>query len=283
MLSVIIPSYNRAALLERALASVFAQTRPCDEIIVVDDGSTDATAATLHSLKARSPVALQVLVQDNLGAAAARNAGLERARGDLVAFLDADDWWLPQKLALQVAAMERQGEYLLSHTREIWYRQGRRVNQKKKHDPPGGDIFIPSLRMCVVGMSTVVARRALFERYGGFDASLPCCEDYDLWLRVARSEPFLLIAQALTCKDGGRPDQLSVIHRLGMDRHRIRSLRRLIGTGLLKPEQEAAACLELARKCTIYGQGCLKHGRPHRGAPYLNLAAQCRPAMASSP
>lgn len=279
MLSVIIPSYNRAALLGRALTSVFAQTRPCDEIIVVDDGSTDATAALLHTLGPRSPVPLQVLMQDNLGAAAARNAGLERARGDLVAFLDADDWWLPQKLALQVAAMERQKEYLLSHTREIWYRQGRRVNQKKKHDPPSGDIFIRSLRMCVVGMSTVVARRALFERYGGFDASLPCCEDYDLWLRVARQEPFLLVPQALTCKDGGRPDQLSAIHRQGMDRHRIRSLRRLIGTGLLNPEQEAAARLELARKCTIYGQGCLKHGRPRRGAPYLNLAVRCRPAM----
>ncbi len=278
MLSVIIPSYNRAALLGRALRSVFAQTRACDEIVVVDDGSQDGTASLLQELKAKAPVALHVVRQENRGAAAARNAGIERAQGELIAFLDADDWWQPQKLALQVAAMERQETYLVSHTREIWYRAGKRVNQKRKHDPPGGDIFERSLRMCVVGMSTVVARRALFTRYGGFDTTLPCCEDYDLWLRVAWHEPFLLVPQALTCKDGGRPDQLSAIHRLGMDRYRIRSLRRLIATGLLDHKQEQAARLELARKCTIYGHGCLKHGRPHTAAPYLRLAAKCQPA-----
>ncbi len=280
MLSVIIPTYNRALLLGRALASVFAQTLPCDEIIVVDDGSQDDTPALLEQMRARSPMSrpspmpLTVIRQDNQGASAARNAGIERSRGELLAFLDADDWWLPTKLAMQVAAMEEEPNTLISHTREIWYRHGQRVNQKKKHDPPGGAIFFRSLAMCVVGMSTVMARRELFERYGMFDENLPCCEDYDLWLRVSRREPFLLVPQALTCKDGGRDDQLSHIHRVGMDVYRIRALQKLIDQGLLDPQQDRAVRQELVRKCNIYGRGCRKHGRIEEAERYLKQAAQ---------
>lgn len=274
MLSVIIPAYNRAHLLPRALFSVFGQRMPAGEVIVVDDGSEDGTAALLEEIRAQAPVPLHVIRQENRGAAAARNVGLRLAQGDLIAFLDADDWWLPNKLALQAAAMQERTSHLISHTREIWYRRGRRVNQKKEHDPPGGYIFMRSLRRCVVAMSTMVARKELFERYGNFDASLPCCEDYDFWLRVAQKEPFLLVPAALACRDGGRPDQLSTIHRMGMDVYRIRSLISLLNAGQLSRRQNMAARSELAYKCTVYGRGCLKHGRSEEGEYYLNLAAQ---------
>ena len=271
MISVIIPTYNRALHLVRAIESVLAQRQHCDELIVVDDGSTDETPALVERLAAGSVVPVHLLRQDNRGASAARNLGIRRARGELLAFLDSDDWWLPNKLALQAAAMAAQPEVLISHTRERWFRRGQRVNQKKKHDPPHGDIFAASLGMCVVGMSTVMARRQLFDRYGLFDEALPCCEDYDLWLRLGCREPFLLVPEPLTGKDGGRPDQLSQIHRMGMDTFRIRSLCHLLDAGVLNREQQRAATVELMRKCTIYGQGCLKHGRPEEGAHYLDL------------
>ena len=271
-ISAVIPTRDRAALLARALASVFAQTRKPAEVVVADDGSTDETPALLAELAKTAPVPLVVIRQDNRGAAAARNAGIAAAKGELLAFLDDDDRWLPHKLEKQAAALEAAPGTLIAHTREIWYRRGQRVNQKKKHDPPGGDIFLKSLAMCVVGMSTVMARRALFARFGGFDETFPCCEDYELWLRVAKTEPFLLVPAALTAKDGGRPDQLSVLHRLGMDKHRIRALRKLIDAGGLTPERDAAARAELARKCGIYGNGCLKHGREAEGLEHLDLA-----------
>lgn len=273
MLSVIIPTFNRAPLLGRALESVLAQKRPCDELIVVDDGSTDDTAALVHQVAAQASVPLRMIFQENRGAAAARNAGITAAQGELLAFLDADDWWLPEKLGLQETAMEAQPQAGIAHTREIWFRRGVRVNQKKKHDPPGGDIFRRSLSMCVVGMSTVMVRRRVFDRYGLFDETLPCCEDFDLWLRVGCREPFLLVPAALTGKDGGRPDQLSAIHRMGMDVFRIRSLTKLLESGVLTRAQHDLAAAELVRKCHIYGQGCVKHGRPQEGARYLQMAA----------
>lgn len=274
LITAIIPTYNRVAHLERAIASVVAQTQPCDELIVVDDGSTDGTVALVEQLSASATIPIRLLRQENRGAAAARNSGIRMAKGRLLAFLDSDDWWLPHKLALQTAALQAHPHVLISHTREIWFRHGQRVNQKKKHDPPEGDIFAASLRMCVVGMSTVMARRELFDRYGMFAESLPCCEDYDLWLRVGCREPFLLVPEALTGKDGGRPDQLSTIHRLGMDVYRIRSLSRLIDAGGLSADQRRAAVDELVRKCHIYGQGCIKHGRGGEGQGYFDLGAR---------
>lgn len=273
MISVIIPTFNRALLLRRALASVLAQTRPCAEVIVVDDGSTDETGDVVTAFAGTAPGVIRLLRQENQGAAAARNRGIEAAGGDLLAFLDSDDWWQPNKLELQTQAMAAHPKYLIAHTRELWFRSGKRVNQKKKHDPPHGDIFFRSLDMCVVGMSTVMARRALFDRYGLFDPLLPCCEDYDLWLRVGCREPFFLIPEALTNKDGGRADQLSAIYRMGMDVFRIQSLLSLLAKGELTARQQQETLAELSRKCRIYGQGCLKHGRPEEGQRYLDMAS----------
>ncbi len=271
MISVIIPTWNRVDFVCRAVDSVLGQTRAADEILVVDDGSTDATGSAIRALARESRVPIRYIFQENRGASAARNRGIAEARGRLLCFLDSDDRWAPQKLAVQLAAMEAHPRCRISHTREIWFRQGRRVNQKKKHAPAAGEIFQRSLRMCVVGMSTVMARRELFDRYGLFAEELLCCEDYDLWLRVSCREEFLLVDEPLTLKDGGRPDQLSAVHRLGMDTWRIRAICALLERGILDKNQSRAALAELRRKCTIYGNGCLKHGRPDEGRLYLGL------------
>ncbi|MCI5146133.1 MAG: glycosyltransferase family 2 protein, partial [Candidatus Electrothrix sp. AR3] len=149
----------------------------------------------------------------------------------------------------------------------------KRINQKKKHTPPQGWIFERALGMCVVGMSTVMARRELFLQYGLFDESMFCCEDYDLWLRVSPTEQFLLIDEPLTIKDGGRADQLSAIHRLGMDTWRIRSIGNLLNNGSLSTKQQQQALAELHKKCAIYGNGCIKHGKQEEGERYLALSS----------
>ncbi|MCI5193315.1 MAG: glycosyltransferase family 2 protein [Candidatus Electrothrix sp. AU1_5] len=278
MISVIIPTYNRAEFIEQAIASVLDQTLTsgaiCGEIIVVDDGSTDATPEIVQQISKNNHIPIRYLYQENKGASAARNLGITAAQHDMLCFLDSDDRWVPHKLEMQLHAMQRQPQYLISHTREIWYRHGMQVNQKKKHAPPHGEIFQRALRMCVVGMSTVMMQREIFQRYGLFNENMPCCEDYDLWLRVSREEAFLLVDEALTLKDGGRPDQLSALHRLGMDRWRIYSLCLLLENTSLKAEQYDQVVAELERKCRIYGKGCIKHGRPEEGEYYLALPKQ---------
>jgi glycosyltransferase involved in cell wall biosynthesis len=274
MLSVIIPTWNRVDFIGRALNSVLGQTCACAEVIVVDDGSSDATADVVAKISGRSQIPVRYVYQENKGASAARNRGIAEANYDMFCFLDSDDWWDRRKLELQHEAMVQYPQYLISHTRETWFRKGQQVNQKKKHAPPHGEIFSRALQMCVVGMSTVMCRRQLFEQYGLFNESLLCCEDYDLWLRVSCREEFLLVDEALTLKDGGRADQLSAIHRQGMDSWRIRSLCSLLDSSSLSPVQNLLALAELDRKCTIYGNGCIKHGRSEEGRKYLALPKQ---------
>ena len=216
--SVIIPTHNRAGFLGRAIESVLSQSYANFELIVVDDGSIDET----QSLLASYGTALPSLRQENCGPAAARNAGISAARHSLLAFLDSDDQFTKNKLELQVSAMEAQPELLISHTQETWFRNGHHLNQKKRHTKEGGDLFARSLELCVVGMSTVMARRELFDRVGLFDESFPCCEDYELWLRASAAHPFLLVDAPLTVKHGGREDQVYVQCKTGMDRFRIR-------------------------------------------------------------
>jgi glycosyltransferase involved in cell wall biosynthesis len=268
--SVIIPTYNRCRLLPAAIDSVLSQDYPSLELVVVDDGSTDTT----HQLLAGYGKAIRVLTQENRGAAASRNAGIRAASHDFLAFLDSDDQFAPGKLARQAGAMVSAPEYLISHTDEVWFRQGQLLNQKRKHARSGGDLFARSLKLCVVGMSTVMARREFFAQVGLFDEELPCCEDYDLWLRAAWRLEFLHVPEPLTIKHGGRKDQLSRLHRVGMDRYRIKALLKLMEQARLYGDREKLVRRELARKCRIYGRGCLKHGRQTEGERYLALAAR---------
>ena len=266
-ISVIIPTYNRAERLGKAIDSVLKQSHQDFELIIVDDGSDDNTAEVIESYSSD----IVYLRQENSGPAAARNRGIEKARYDLLAFLDSDDWFAKNKLETQMESMNRNPSYLISHTQETWYRNGNILNQKVKHRKNSGDIFKQSLELCAVGMSTVMIRRETFERYGLFDEDFSCCEDYDLWLRVSAEQEFLLVDEPLTLKDGGRADQVSTIYRVGMDKFRIRAIMKILTSGRLTEEQTGIALRELEYKCRIYGTGCLKHGKVEEGKYYLNL------------
>ena len=265
--SVIIPTYNRAQKTARAIASVLSQTFTDYEIIVVDDGSSDQTPEVLSLF---GPCLSPLVHRENRGVSAARNTGIRASRAPLVAFLDSDDYWLPEKLSLQAAFFAAHPEAVACQTQEQWIRQGRRVNPRRKHLKPGGWIFEPSLRLCLVSPSAAMVRRDLLDEVGLFDETLPACEDYDLWLRISCRYPIHLLDRELVIREGGAPDQLSS-SMPGMDRFRIQSMAALLKGGRLTEKQAGAVLDELALKCEIYGKGCLKRGRKDEGEYYLHL------------
>lgn len=273
-ISVIIPTYNRAPFLREALRSVMSQKYPANEIIVIDDGSTDKTASLVEEIKKTISIPIIYRTQPRRGPAAARNSGILASRFQYVSFLDSDDCWHPDKLSHQYDAMRTQPNWLISHTCEKWFRNGSHLNQKKIHKPPMGDIFFRSAELCCVGMSTVMAKKELFHRFGLFDETLQCCEDYDMWLRVSGWEPFLLVDEALTIKNGGRDDQVSRIYRSGMDRFRIQSLAKIVWSRSLANTRLTPVVRELVRKCTIYANGCAKRGRITESDHYRMISDQ---------
>jgi glycosyltransferase involved in cell wall biosynthesis len=254
--SVIIPTFNRCDLTSRAIASVLRQTRSPDEILVIDDGSTDGTSERL----AEQFPEVRTIRQENRGVAAARNRGIQEARGDWLAFLDSDDEWRPRKLEAQIDALKDDPSYQICHTDEIWVRHGRRVNPMKKHKKHGGHIFRYCLPLCAVSPSTVILHKSVFERVGLFDETLPVCEDYDLWLRTTPLYPVLYLEEPLVVKYGGHDDQLSR-SRWGMDRFRITALEKVITSGVLSPEDRRAARDMLLAKIDVYLQGAEKRGK----------------------
>jgi glycosyltransferase involved in cell wall biosynthesis len=174
-ISCVVPAYNAERYLERALRSVFAQSLPPDEIIVVDDGSSDSTPEILARYAGR----VRVLRQDNAGPAAARNRGIEVATGELVCFQDADDEWLPPKLAKQAAllAAHPETDLCITHLRNVWavHRDRERLalgDHAYANDPPGY-VFQTSL-----------VRRSVFERIGMLNENLRRAEDIEWFGRV---------------------------------------------------------------------------------------------------
>jgi len=264
--SVIIPTYNRGWVLREAIESVLSQEFSDYELIVVDDGSTDDTPEILE-VYGREVI---VLHQSNRGVSAARNRGIAASRGQLVAFLDSDDLWLPRKLTRQVDFFKANPATLICQTQETWVRNGLRVNPGNRHHKFSGMIFEPSLALCLVSPSAVMIRKTLFDRVGTFDESLPACEDYDLWLRVSCRYPVFLLDEPLIIKRGGHQDQLS--RAAGLDKYRIQSLQKLIENGQLTEPQQRAAIITMREKCLIYAGGCRKRGRAEEAKFYQDLA-----------
>lgn len=183
--TVIIPTYNRAATLPRAIDSVLRQTHADLELLVVDDGSTDDTPAVMESLN--DPRIRFLRQPENRGVAAARNRGLRAARGDFIAFLDSDDEWLPDKLERQLARFAALPEEvgLLYTGVETIAADGHRSIQAPE---ARGDVYPQLLLRNKVhgGGSNAMIRRCVIATVGFFDETLPAIEDYDYWLRVAR-------------------------------------------------------------------------------------------------
>lgn len=256
--SVIIPTYNRSGLLIRALESVMAQTYRNFEVIVVDDGSTDDTAARLKAYQSGVPV--RIIRTANRGAAAARNTGAEAAVGLWIAFLDSDDCWMKQKLEKQIRYTHSHPDIRLVYTRERWIRSGVHVNPPKAYKKYSGNVFLRCLPVCLIAPSSALMQLSLFREVKGFDPAYPVCEDYDLWLKICSLYPVGLVDEELTWKYGGHADQLSASSPI-MDYWRIRALCSILQTRQLPSSYAEAVQRAIIRKSEVFLPGCLRHGR----------------------
>lgn len=264
MVSVIIPVFRSAGYIAGTLASVFKQSYRDVEVIVVNDGSPD----TPQLIDALGPWrhAIVYLEQENAGAGAARNAGLARARGDLVAFLDADDRWLPHFLEAQVAFLSaRPGWDMVYANARITGDTPLAGKTFMDTTPSEGPVSFHSLlaQQCTVITSSVVARRGAIASVGGFDASLRRGQDFDLWLRLAHGgvriayqrEPLI---ERIVRADGLSADPITELKRA---RRVLKGVRKKLAldahdcTLLLGRITVLGAALELER-----GKRCLRHG-----------------------
>ncbi len=196
LVSVIIPSYNRAEYIEDTVQSVLDQSYKELEIIFVDDGSNDTTEDILKKYVARNQ--LTYIRQENQGVSIARNRGIDRAQGEYVAFLDDDDIWYPSKLEKQVEIMMKYPEFVMVHTDcSIIDSRGRLLRysanpHRQSHNGYVFDEFFRSYR-CIPLTSSMLVRKDVFRNIGYFDKNLPVAQDYDFCLRLSLAYPIYFL------------------------------------------------------------------------------------------
>ena len=264
-IAVVIPTYNRSGPLARALDSVARQSVAVGEIIVVDDGSRDHSVAMLRDQYPQ----VRVYVQPHAGVSAARNRGIRSSSAAWIAFLDSDDEWLPCKIERQLDALRARSGYRVCHSNEIWVRDGRRVNPRKRHAKQGGWIYQQCLALCCISPSAVLLHRSVFQSCGHFDESLPACEDYDLWLRVCSRMPVAFVPDPLIIKHGGHGDQLSRQHP-AMDRFRVMALEKMLAEQTLTDGNRQATLDMLTTKLAILEKGARKRKNIDKTLFYFN-------------
>jgi glycosyltransferase involved in cell wall biosynthesis len=206
IVSVIIPTYNCEAYIAETLDSVLSQTLGNLELIVVDDGSTDRTCEIVASHGS----GVRLLVQANSGVCAARNNGIREAAGRYICLMDHDDYWFPDKLALQVEQMEAHPEIGLVYSSFIWWHPDQKgvfpdpANFKPASFLDGIDeefsgwIYHLLLLDCWILTSAALIRAEVFDKCGAYDESLPYSEDWDLWLRISREYQVIKLNKPLT-------------------------------------------------------------------------------------
>ena len=266
--TVILPTWNRAKWLKKSVESVLSQTFQDFELIVVDDASTDSTEEVLESYSGKIRT---IFLPENRGVSIARNTAIVNSDSKWIAFLDSDDFWHVEKLEKQIKQTILFPEFKIHFTDEIWIRHGIRVNPKNKHRKVEGWIFKPSLSFCLMAPSTVMLHRELMERHGMFDAALPVCEDYDLWLRLTAYHPVALLNEKLMTRYGGHVDQLSK-KIWGIDRFRVRSLQKILNQENLRSKDRTAAIQMLKKKCKILEKGFQKRGNMKEVHLYQKIA-----------
>jgi glycosyltransferase involved in cell wall biosynthesis len=259
--SVVIPTYNRAALVTQAIDSVLAQTLTAIELIVVDDGSTDPTREALAPYAGR----IRYVRRTNGGAAAARNSGIAAARGELLAFLDSDDLFEPRMLEAALCTFERypQAGGVCTAERDLDARgvPGTRVHSKRSPGPyftPAGMLRTDTR---VGAGRPAVVRRECVARLGGFDESMRCAIDCEMWIRYAFHVPLVLQPEPLVLRRF-HPDNLSD-NRLLDAEDWIRILHRL-----------AAAQPDFVRRHGATWRRCLARNTLRRGRELLARGAE---------
>jgi glycosyltransferase involved in cell wall biosynthesis len=191
--SVIVPAYNAEGTIRGTLDSVLAQTFRDLEVIVVDDGSSDATVAEASRI---GDDRLEVLSCEHRGRSAARNRGIERARGDFISFIDADDLWIANKLESQLDALSRRPEAGIAYSWTAFLDPAGRYLFAKEPLYFEGDVQADLLASCFVASgSNVILRRECVQSVGLFDEALHCAEDWEYLLRAAASWPFVVVPE----------------------------------------------------------------------------------------
>ncbi len=218
--SVVIPTYNRARLISRAIQSVLNQSYQNLEIIIVDDGSMDNTEDTVRSFKDVRIVYIRHEI--NKGASAARNTGIKASRGEYIAFQDSDDEWFPDKLDHQMKAFNNGPSKL-----GIVYCGFYRIESDKKTYIPGdniaqkeGDIHNELLKGNFIGTPAVLIKKECFENIKYFDENIPALEDWELWIELSKYYSFKYINKPLLCSYS-TPNSVNLNHKNLLKAHEI--------------------------------------------------------------
>jgi glycosyltransferase involved in cell wall biosynthesis len=246
-ISVVIPCYNAERYIVATIESVLAQHQPGLEIIVVDDGSSDRSVELVRTAFPQ----VRVKQQANQGVAAARNNGIRLARGEWIALVDADDIWLPGKLAAQLEQLAANPECRMSYCAwKVWPNDEPRptpdflaelaqiAGESARWKGASGWVYPDLLLDCVVWTSTVLAHRSLFAEIGSFDPTLRLGEDYDLWLRASRVTQILRVARPYALY---RIHPASITHSRPTDNYRAKVIgRALVQWGVRSPDGRLA-------------------------------------------
>jgi len=267
LVSVIIPTYNRAAYLQKALQSVKEQTYQSLEIIVIDDGSTDDTRIMLEGYE----VQLRYFYQENKGISGARNTGIRNANGEYVAFLDSDDYWVPEKTAQQVELFKQHPEYGLVASRCASIRLDGSYRERNR---PGksGWILEDLFKANFIRTSAAMVKKECFKGIGLFDEELKECEEYDLWLRIAAQYPMGFINKSLAVYVDN-PEGISNDSLTG----RLYRLKVLEKQYLQEKIPAPLYAQRIANTCHYIGRHYIKRGEKERGLKYLLKAQKLMP------
>jgi glycosyltransferase involved in cell wall biosynthesis len=274
LVSVVVPVYNGEKYLRQAIDSALGQTYQPLQVVVVDDGSTDASPTVVASYGERA----RSIRQPNAGVARARNAGLAAADGELVAFLDQDDWWLPEKVARQVECFQANPDLGLVHTGILQYSESSGGFIEGVYDTgPSpllqGHCYERLLLGNGVYNSSVMIRKAVIEKAGLFDPGIPgnTCQDYDLWLRIARHYPFGYVAEPLAALRL-HPEQ-GTWNRRAMLGDELRIVERALGE---VPRPSRALRTRLAHLLDALGVAHLDAEAPREARPFFARALRAR-------
>lgn len=249
-----IPTFNRPEMTHRALESVFKQSKPVHEIIVVDDGSSDSTNSDFEDIKSIK----YVRHTKNKGVSAARNTGIKIATGDWVAFLDSDDQWHFDKIKKQTEDILKNPNIKIFYTDEKWIKDSEVVIKKSHQIKQSGYIFNACMDQCFIGPSTAIIKKSLLLEEGLFNEEFPVCEDYDLWLRLCFENEVYLNNEELIIKNAGHGDQLSFKH-FAMDYWRLNSLLNIVEIKPLSSEYKLKAEVLIKKKYSLLYKGARKH------------------------
>lgn len=214
MITVVIPVHNREQLIRRAIISALSQTLPVDEIIVVDDASTDGTTEVVHELSKSNNNLTLIALKENVGASRARNIAIEAAKGDLVAFLDSDDVWHVDKLSKQVNEIRKHKDVVAVFCGIVAITPDAKV---RHHIVPKPTVTLDDLchSNLLMTMSCALILKSALVKIGGFDEALPTCEDWDLFIRLADIGKISVVQEALV------EQFMHQGHRLSRDARRV--------------------------------------------------------------